>query len=129
MQPEEGIGQKQGDADEMQHSEDDEALSYENVGDQSYANCQAEYPEAPLHKPVAKSVFLPQKPCPGVAEGEGDPNQQEEERGRESSQIEPESRGYFDLLDAKIVEVKDQMKENHQDDGHSSQEVDLPESD
>ena len=129
MQPEEGIGQQQRDAYEMEHSEDNEAFSDEEVGDQCYARSQAEYPEPPLHKPEAKSIYLPQKPCPGVAECEGDSDQQEEERGREASQIEPESRGYFDLLDAKIIEIIGQMEENHQDDGHSSQEVHLPESD
>ena len=113
----------------MQHSENDEAFSDEEIGDQCHAHCQAEYPEAPFHKPQAKSIFLPQKPCPGVAEGERDPNQQEEEQGSEASQIEPESRCYIDLSDSKIIEVKDHMEENHQGDGHSPQEVHLPESD
>ena len=64
-----------------------------------------------------------------MAEGEGDPNQQEEEQGSKASQIEPESGGYIDLSDSKIIEVKDQMEENHHDYGPSPQEVHLPETD
>ena len=77
----------------------------------------------------AKSVFSAHDHGPGVAQCEGDPDQEEKERGCEASQIEPESGGYIDLSDSKIIEVIDQMKENHQDDGNSSQEVHLPESD
>ncbi len=113
----------------MQHTEDDEAPSDDEIGNESNAQGQAQYPDAPLQKPQAKPIFLPQELCPGVAQGEGEADEEEKERGSDASHCQPEAEGYINIVDCKIVEIEDQVVENHEEDCHSSQQIHLQETD
>jgi len=129
LQPEKRIGQQQREADKVQHSEYDEPSADEEIGDDGYAQGQAQYPDAPLQEAREISIFLPQQPGPGVTQGEGEADEEEKERGGGAGHCQPEAGGDINIVDGEIVEVEDQMVEDHEDDGHASQQVHLPETD
>jgi len=91
MQPEKGVGQEERDSNEMQHTEDDEAISEEKVSDQGDAHGQTEYPDASFKEPETELLCSNLTLGPRVAQDQRDPHQQQEERGREASKVEPEA--------------------------------------
>lgn len=113
----------------MQHSKDDESFADEEIGNDGNAQGQAQYPGAPLQKPQAKPIFLPQELCPRVAQGEGESDEEEKERGGEAGHCQPEAGRDIDIVDGEIVQIEDQMVEDHEEDGPASQEIHLPETD
>ena len=64
-----------------------------------------------------------------MAQGEGEADKEEKERGSGAGHRQPEAGGDINIVDCKIVEIEYQMVENHEEDGHSSQQVHLPETD
>jgi len=64
-----------------------------------------------------------------VAQGEGEADEEEKERGAEAGYSQPEAGGDINIVYGKIVEIEDQMVEDHQDDGAAPQQVHLPETD
>ena len=112
----------------MQDSKDYKAPSNYDVGHQGDSCGQAQYPETPFPEPGRVPAQLAGQSRPGMAQGEGDANQEEEEGSGEAGQIKPESFGHINLIDHEVVQVECQVEYDHQNHGHSTEKVHLPEA-
>ncbi|GAB6264674.1 MAG: hypothetical protein STSR0001_01180 [Methanothrix sp.] len=77
----------------MEDSKNNKSPSNDYVGYKGNSQGQAHYPEAPFQEPERVLAQLAGQFRPGMAQGEGDANQQEKEGGGEASQAKPESMG------------------------------------
>jgi len=68
MQPQKGVSQEKRNADEMQHTEYDEAVPEEKAGDQGDAHGPTEYPDASFQEPEAELLCASQTLGPRVAQ-------------------------------------------------------------
>lgn len=112
----------------MEDSKDNKSPSNDDVGYKGDSQGQAHYPEAPFQEPERVLAQLAGQFRPGIAQGEGDSNQQEKEGGSEAGQIKPESMGQINLIDPEVFQVVRQVEDNHHYNGQSSKKVHLPEA-
>jgi hypothetical protein len=113
----------------VEYSKDNKSPSNDDIGYKGNSQGQAHYPEASFQEPERVLIPLAGQFRPGIAQGEGDANQQEKEGGSEAGQIKPESSGQINLMDPEEVQVIRQVEDDHHYNGQSSKKIHLPEAD
>jgi len=112
--------------DEVQDAEDDVDGGEEEPGDGGDDEAVAEYREsAPgvLERKVAAGEALRSS---GIADGEGDPDDEDERRRGHVGEHAEEPAGDGERQDAEEVEVEGGVKDDHRHDGDAPGGVDLP---
>ena len=114
------------DADEVQDAEDDVDRREEEPGDGSDDETQGEYPKT-TPDVLERKIASRQPPLsPGVADGEGDPDDEDERRCGQVGKHPEEPAGDVQRQNSEEVEVEGGVKDDHRHDGDTPGEIDLP---
>ena len=109
----------------MEDAEDDVPLLQVPPGGNGDKEPAAEDPSAPEQEFLYKRPALEPGCSPGVADREGYPDNEQEERGGSIGKVSPEAIRDIERYDPEKREIEDGMKEDHHQHGDSPEEIDL----